>query len=135
MTVTTVSPDPRNESRVRFAIGDLLIGTATAATQIEGGRTDTNRAAWAAPPGRIAAGGADHVAISASAGVELWPRPADVALHEADLARWLDATTAAVWAAMAWRSSGSAEGSAPSETIASIMGAHHSDAGGATSSA
>ncbi|HQH07399.1 MAG TPA: family 1 glycosylhydrolase, partial [Phycicoccus sp.] len=56
MTVTTVSPDPRNESRVRFAIGDLLIGTATAATQIEGGRTDTNWADWAAQPGRIADG-------------------------------------------------------------------------------
>ena len=52
-----------------------------------------------ASQGLIAAAGADHVAISSSAGVELWPRPADVALHEADLARWLDATTAAVIAA------------------------------------
>ena len=46
--------------------------------------------------GLIAAAGSDRVAVSSSAGVELWPRPADVARHDGDLAAWLDATTAAV---------------------------------------
>jgi beta-glucosidase len=38
---------------LRFSIGDLRIGVATAPTQIEGGRRDTNWADWAALPGRI----------------------------------------------------------------------------------
>jgi beta-glucosidase len=38
---------------LRFSIGDLRIGVATCATQIEGGRRDTNWADWAALPGRI----------------------------------------------------------------------------------
>ena len=35
-----------------FSIGELRIGVATCATQIEGGRRDTNWADWAALPGR-----------------------------------------------------------------------------------
>lgn len=41
------------ERDLRFSIGDLRIGVATCATQIEGGRRDTNWADWAAQPGRI----------------------------------------------------------------------------------
>ena len=41
---------------MNFSTDGLLLGTATAPTQIEGGRDDTNWAAWAAQPGRIADG-------------------------------------------------------------------------------
>lgn len=44
------------DASLRLPLPNLRIGTASCATQIEGGRRDTNWATWAALPGRIADG-------------------------------------------------------------------------------
>ncbi len=51
-----MSVDPQPPAAHAFDLGDLLIGVATAAVQIEGGDRNNNWWAWARQPGRIADG-------------------------------------------------------------------------------